>query len=95
LLCSHALKLREGELDSRLRDRDRTIEDLNLRLCVLTTLLRKEPATRESMSQRIAELQLIRVPKRRLRPPPALARRRKPKLLRKATSKTPKKRKQR
>jgi hypothetical protein len=29
---SHALTLREGELDSCLRDRDRTIEELNLRL---------------------------------------------------------------
>src|SRR5271168_2301384 len=44
---SHVLTLREGELDSRLRDRDRTIEDLNLRLRELTTMLRKEQATRE------------------------------------------------
>src|ERR1700728_5495127 len=29
-LRSHVLTLREGELDSRLRDRDRTIEELNL-----------------------------------------------------------------
>ena len=33
--------LREGELDSRLRDRDRTIEELNLRLRELSGLLRK------------------------------------------------------
>jgi hypothetical protein len=92
---SHVLTLREGELDSRLRDRDRTIEDLNLRLRELTTLLRKEQATRESMSLRIAELQQIRVPKRRLRPPHPLARRRKPKLLKRARSKTAKKRKHR
>src|SRR5271168_2759251 len=44
---SHVLTLREGELDSRLRDRERTIEDLNLRLRELTTMLRKEQATRE------------------------------------------------
>jgi len=45
---SHVLTLREGELDSRLRDRDRTIEDLNVRLRELTGALRKEQATRES-----------------------------------------------
>jgi hypothetical protein len=92
---SHVLTLREGELDSRLRDRDRTINDLNLRLRELTGLLRKEQAARESMSLRIAELQQIRVPKRRLRLPHPLARRHKPKLLKKARSKTTKKRKQR
>ena len=53
---SHVLTLREGELDSRLRDRDRTIEDLNLRLRELTGLLRKEQATRESLSRQIEEL---------------------------------------
>jgi hypothetical protein len=47
---SHVLTLREGELDSRLRDRDRTIEDLNLRLRELTGALRKEQATRELQS---------------------------------------------
>jgi hypothetical protein len=35
-LRSHVLSLREGELDSRLRDRDRTIEELSLRLRELT-----------------------------------------------------------
>jgi hypothetical protein len=47
---SHVLTLREGELDSRLRDRDRTIEDLNLRLRELTGALRKEQAARELQS---------------------------------------------
>src|SRR5271167_3901353 len=35
------LALREGELDSRLRERERTIEDLNQRLRELTLLLRR------------------------------------------------------
>jgi hypothetical protein len=64
---SHVLSLREGELDSRLRDRDRAIEDLNLRLRELTGLLRKEQATRESQAQRITTLEtqlLARVPMR-------------------------------
>jgi uncharacterized coiled-coil protein SlyX len=43
----------EHELDSRLRDRDRTIEELNLRLRELTGLLHKEQATRESLTRRL------------------------------------------
>ena len=65
-LRSHVLTLREGELDSRLRDRDRTIEDLNLRLRELTGLLRKEQATRELLSRQIAELQSMRAPIRKV-----------------------------
>jgi hypothetical protein len=56
---SHVLTLREGELDSRLRDRERTIDDLNLRLRELTTMLRKEQATRESQLQRIIALETV------------------------------------
>ena len=56
---SHVLTLREGELDSRLRNRDRTIEDLNLRLRELTGLLRKEQVTRESQLQRITTLEAV------------------------------------
>jgi hypothetical protein len=62
---SHVLTLREGELDSRLRNRDRTIEDLNLRLRELTGLLRKEQVTRDSLSRQIAQLQSARAPKPR------------------------------
>jgi septal ring factor EnvC (AmiA/AmiB activator) len=56
---SHVLTLREGELDSRLRDRDRTIEELNPRLRELTGLLHKEQATRESQLQRITTLKAV------------------------------------
>jgi hypothetical protein len=62
---SHVLTLREGELDSRLRDRDRTIENLNLRLRELTDLLRKEQATRELLSRQIAEPQTARITRRK------------------------------
>ena len=51
---SHVLTLREGELDSRLRDRDRTIDDLNHRLRELAGALRKEQATRESLTRRLS-----------------------------------------
>jgi len=60
---SHVLTLREGELDARLRDRETTIADLNLQLRELTLLLRKEHATRESLSRQIAELQSVRLKK--------------------------------
>jgi hypothetical protein len=53
-LRSHVLTLREGELDSRVRDRDHTIEGLTLRLRELTGLLRKEQATRESLVRQLA-----------------------------------------
>jgi Plasmid replication region DNA-binding N-term len=53
---SHVLSLREGELDSRLRDRDSTIAALNLQLRELMLMLRKEQATREAQARRIASL---------------------------------------
>jgi hypothetical protein len=82
---SHVLTLREDELDSRLRDRDRTIEDLNLRLRELTLTLRKQQATQDAQTQQIFSLQtnlLARVPPLKRKPsprtPPALTRKKKP-----------------
>ena len=54
---SHVLTLREGELDARLRDRENTIADLTLQLRQLTLGLRKEQATRDAQSNRIAALE--------------------------------------
>jgi hypothetical protein len=62
---SHVLTLREGELDSRLSDRDRTIEALQDQVNALTGVLRKEQATRELLSQQIAEVQSARMRSRR------------------------------
>jgi hypothetical protein len=64
---SHVLTLREGELDSRLRDRESTITELKLQLRELTVMLRKEQATRDANTLRIATLEgeLLR----RQRPP--------------------------
>src|SRR5271170_2854701 len=70
---SHVLTLREGELDSRLRDRERIIDDLNLRLRELTTMLRKEQAAREAHLQRVAALEAqlaMRPPRRAVRTKP-------------------------
>jgi hypothetical protein len=54
---SHVLTLREGELDSRLRDRDTTIADQQLQLRELALMLRKEQASREARSRRISALE--------------------------------------
>jgi hypothetical protein len=56
-LRSHVLTLREGELESRLRDRERDKAALEEQLKVLTPLLRQEQATREAQARRIAELE--------------------------------------
>jgi hypothetical protein len=64
-LRSHVLTLREGELDSRLRDRDRTVEELNSRLRELAGALRKEQATNELLVQQIAKMQLARKPSKK------------------------------
>jgi len=67
-LRSHVLTLREGELDSRLRDRDRTIEDLNLRLRELTGSLRKEQATCELLVHQMEQQRSVTPMKRRRLP---------------------------
>jgi hypothetical protein len=54
---SHVLTLREGELDARLHERERTINELNLQLRELTLLLRKEQATRQALSLRMGALE--------------------------------------
>jgi hypothetical protein len=51
------LTLREGELESRLRDRERDKATLEAQLKDLTLLLRKEQGTRDSQARRIAELE--------------------------------------
>src|SRR5271167_1905071 len=54
---SHVLTLREGELDSRLRDRERSQAALESQLQELTLLLRRERATRDSLEKRIGLLE--------------------------------------
>ena len=65
---SHVLTLREGELDARLHERERMITELNLRLREFTLLLRKEQATRDSLANRIRELEQQLSAKRRPKP---------------------------
>jgi hypothetical protein len=54
---SHVLSLRESELESRLRVREQRQAALEAQLQDLTTLLRKEQATREAQARRIAALE--------------------------------------
>jgi hypothetical protein len=54
---SHVLSLRESELESRLRDREQRQAALEVHLQDLTTLLRKEQATRNAQAKRIADLE--------------------------------------
>ena len=56
-LRSHVLSLREGELESRLKDRDRTQAMLETQLQELTVLLRQERATRAAPARRISFLE--------------------------------------
>lgn len=83
---SHVLTLREGELDSRLRERERTQATLESQLHELTLVLRKEQATRDAQTRRIASLeeQLLAYAQRpartpRPRTPPKSKGKRKPK----------------
>jgi hypothetical protein len=54
---SHVLTLREGELDSRLRDRERIQATLEAQLESLTLLLRKELAARDAQARRVSALE--------------------------------------
>jgi len=54
---SHVLSLREGELEVRLKDRERTQTALESQVRELTLLLRKGEATREAQAKRIAALE--------------------------------------
>ncbi len=67
---SHVLSLREGELESRLRDRERREAALESQVQDLTVLLRRNQATRDAYARRIAALeeQLLARPQRQTKP---------------------------
>jgi hypothetical protein len=54
---SHVLTLREGELDARLKDRERDIEELRLQLRALHVTTRKDQATIDAQAQRVSALE--------------------------------------
>ena len=56
-LRSHVLTLREGEMEARLQDRDRTITELTGRVDLLTAMLRKEQTSRDAVARRLSAVE--------------------------------------
>jgi hypothetical protein len=56
-LRSHVLTLRESEMEARIQDRDRTIAELTARVNMLTAMLQKEQAIRDSVSRRLSAVE--------------------------------------
>jgi hypothetical protein len=56
-LRSHVLTLREGEMEARIQDRDRTIAELTGRLDMLTSMLQKEQASRSATTRRLSAIE--------------------------------------
>jgi hypothetical protein len=56
-LRSHVLTLREGEMEARLQDRDRTISELESRVQMLTGLLQKEQASRNAVARQLSAVE--------------------------------------
>jgi Plasmid replication region DNA-binding N-term len=56
-LRSHVLTLREGEMEARLKDRDRTIADLTGRVDMLTGMLQQEQASRDAVARRLSAVE--------------------------------------
>src|SRR5579871_1758923 len=63
---SHVLTLREAELDSRLKDRERLNALLEAQIKELKLDLRKEKAMKDALSKRISQLEAVRGRVRRL-----------------------------
>jgi hypothetical protein len=56
-LRSHVLTLRESEMEARIQDRDRTIAELTKHVDLLTGMLQKEQATRDSVTRRLSAVE--------------------------------------
>lgn len=54
---SHVLTLREGEMEARIQDRDRTNSELREQLALLTRMLKKEQATRGAVARRLSTVE--------------------------------------
>ena len=68
-LRSHVLTLREGEMEARISDRDRTISELMGRVDTLTAMLQKEQASRDSVSRRLSVVEGELSATRQFKPP--------------------------
>jgi Plasmid replication region DNA-binding N-term len=56
-LRAHVLTLREGEMEARIQDRDRTIAELDGRIQLLTGMLQKEQASCDAVSRRLSTIE--------------------------------------
>lgn len=56
-LRSHVLTLREGEMEARVQNRDRTIAELEVRVQALTGMLQKEQASRDAVTRRLSAVE--------------------------------------
>ena len=54
---SHVLTLREGEMEARIQDCDRTNSELREQLALLTGMLKKEQATRGAVARRLSTVE--------------------------------------
>jgi hypothetical protein len=88
---SHVLSIRESELTSRLQISDRRIAQLETELAALTTLLRKEQASRLAAERRMNQAPTRRAPRpgRASKPTATAAGRNRVEKLRIPTTKTP------
>jgi hypothetical protein len=70
-LRTHVLTLREGEMQARLQDRDRSISELESRVQMLTGMLQKEQASRNAVARRLSvvETELLAARQMRISPP--------------------------
>ena len=56
-LRSHVLTLREGEMEARIQDRERTIVALEERVQMLTGMLQKEQGSRDAVARRLSAVE--------------------------------------
>jgi len=85
-LRGHVLTLREGELDARLRERDKAITELGEQVRSLMTMLRREQASHESALRRVRALEADLAAARHPVPPSTPRRVRAAPVVRKRTS---------
>jgi hypothetical protein len=69
-LRSHVLTLREGEMEARVQDRDRTIAELTGRVDLLTGMLQKEQASRDAVARRLSAVETELSTRQVIVPPP-------------------------
>jgi hypothetical protein len=68
-LRSHVLTLREGEMEARIQDRDRTLSELREQCALLTRALKQEQTSRSVTARRLSIVEAELAEARRARAP--------------------------